>query len=48
MVYQVLDDFSNSQPFQMDQQMGRVVVQEKKSPNKLLQMPTRVRHINIT
>ena len=25
----------------MDQQMGKVVVQEKISPNKLLQMPTR-------
>ena len=40
-----LYDFSSSHSFQMDQQMGKVVVREKKFPNKLLQMPTRVRHV---
>ena len=49
MAYQALYNFSSSQSFQMDQQMGKVVVQVKKFPNKLLQMPTRVRHVkNVT
>ena len=41
MVYQEFYGFSGIHPFQMDQQMGKVVVQVKISPNKLLQMPTR-------
>ena len=45
MAYQALYNFSSSHSFQMDQQMGKVVVWEKNFPNKLLQMPTRVRHV---
>ena len=45
MAYQALYDFSSSHPFQMDQWIGKVVVQEKKFPSTLLQMPTRVRHV---
>ena len=43
MAYQAPYDFSSSYPFQMDQQMDKVVVQEKIFPNKLLQMTTRVK-----
>ena len=47
MVYQEFYDFSKNHPFQADQQMGKVIVQEKIFPNKLLQMPTRMRDKNI-
>ena len=43
MAYQAPYDFSSTYPFQMDQQMDKVVVQEKIFPNKSLQMTTRVK-----
>ena len=47
MVFQALYQVSRISPFQMDQQMGKVVVQEKIFPSKLLQMPTLIKCINI-
>ena len=47
MAFQALYQVSRIYPFQMDQQMGKVVVQEKIFPSKLLQMPTLIKCINI-
>ena len=44
MAYQALYDLSSSHLFQMDRQMGKVAVQEKTFPNRLLQKPTIIKY----
>ena len=44
MAYQALYDLSSIHLFQMDQQMGKVAVQEKTFPNRLLQKPTIIKN----
>ena len=42
MAYLALYGLSSSHPYQMHQQMGKVAVQEKIFPNRLLHMPTKI------